>query len=165
MPQYEPAPPIRNIPFPRYIHPAMSDDVIIINPRVRIPYAELQFQFARASGPGGQHVNRTESAVELSFDLAHTPWLTETERARAIDKLGSYVDGTGVVHVVSQSERSQLRNRELAIKRFVELLQQALTIPKKRRPTKPSKAAQEKRMDSKRKAGKTKQGRGRVSLD
>ncbi len=143
----------------------MSEESIVINPRVRIPYTELQFQFARASGPGGQHVNRTESAVELSFDLAHTPWLTETERTRAISKLGSYVDGAGVVHVVSQSERSQLRNRELAISRFAELLRQALTVPKKRRPTKPSKASQEKRMDGKRKAGQTKRGRGKIDMD
>lgn len=143
----------------------MPEALIVINPRVRIPYSELQFQFARASGPGGQHVNRTESAVELSFDLSQTPWLTETERTRAISKLGSYVDSAGIMHVVSQSERSQLRNRELAISRFVELLQQALTIPKKRRPTKPSKAAQEKRMEGKRKAGKTKQSRSKVALE
>ena len=149
-----------------YIHPVMSDEFVTINTRVRIPISELQFQFTRASGPGGQHVNRTESAVELTFDLTHTPTLTGEERARALNKLGSsYVDNAGIMHVVSQSERSQLRNREMAIARFVELLHQALIVPRKRRPTKPSKAAKEKRMDSKHKTGKVKRGRGKVDMD
>ena len=143
----------------------MSDEFIMINTRVRIPISELQFQFARASGPGGQHVNRTESAVELSFDLANSASITPEDRTRALGKLGNYVDSVGTMHVVSQSERSQLRNRELVIARFAELLQQALVIPKKRRPTKPSKAAKAKRMDGKRKAGTIKRGRGKVEMD
>jgi len=144
----------------------MSDEWVSINARVRIPISELSFQFARASGPGGQHVNRTESAVELNFDLAHSALLTHDERTRALTKLGpAYIDADGVMHVVAQSERSQLRNRELAIARFAELLQQALIIPKKRRPTKPSKASQAKRMDRKRKTGQTKRGRGKVAID
>ena len=143
----------------------MSDEFITINTRVRIPISELQFQFARASGPGGQHVNRTESAVELSFDLANSASITPEDRTRALGKLGNYVDSVGTMHVVSQSERSQLRNRELAIARFAELLQQALVVPKKRRPTKPSKAAKAKRMDGKRKAGTIKRGRGKVEMD
>lgn len=143
----------------------MSDEFITINTRVRIPISELQFQFARASGPGGQHVNRTESAVELSFDLANSASITPEDRTRALGKLGNYVDSVGTMHVVSQSERSQLRNRELAIARFAELLQQALVVPKKRRPTKPSKAAKAKRMDGKRKAGTIKRGRGKVEID
>ena len=144
----------------------MSDEWVVINERVRIPISELSFQFARASGPGGQHVNRTESAVELTFDLAHSILLTGDERARASTKLGpAYIDADGILRVVAQSERSQLRNRELAIARFAELLRQALIVPKKRRPTKPSKASQEKRMDRKRKTGQTKRGRGKVSVD
>ena len=90
----------------------MSDEFITINTRGRIPISELQFQFARASGPGGQHVNRTESAVELSFDLANSASITPEDRTRALGKLGNYVDSVGTMHVVSQSERSQLRNRE-----------------------------------------------------
>ena len=143
----------------------MSDEFIMINTRVRIPISELQFQFARASGPGGQHVNRTESAVELSFDLANSASITPEDRTRALGKLGNYVDSVGTMHVVSQSERSQLRNRELVIARFAELLQQALVVPKKRRPTKPSKAAKAKRMDGKRKTGTIKRGRGKVEMD
>ena len=139
------------------------DNVVVINPHTSIPISELSFQFARASGPGGQNVNRVESAVELSFDLIHTPFLTEAQRERARIKLGSFVDGSGVMHVVSQTERSQLRNREEVIARFAALLRDALVVPKKRRPTRPSRAAKEQRLNTKKHSGQIKRARQRVN--
>jgi ribosome-associated protein len=139
---------------------------VVINTRISIPMSELSFQFARASGPGGQNVNRVESAVELSFDLVHTPFLTEVERERVRTKLGSLVDSNGVLHIVAQSERSQLRNREEVILRFTKLLRDALITPKARRPTRPSRRAKENRLVAKKRAGETKRLRQqRVSVE
>ena len=132
---------------------------LIINPQVRIPSSSLNFRFARSSGPGGQHMNKTESNVELMFDVVNTPYLNEADKTRVIIKLASYLDKEGVLHVESQQGRSQLRNREEVVERFAVLLRQALIVPKKRRPTKPSKAAKEKRLDSKKKSSTTKKMR------
>lgn len=134
-------------------------DDLIINPQVRIPSSALNFRFARSSGPGGQHMNKTESNVELMFDVVNTPYLNEADKTRVIIKLASYLDKEGVLHVESQQGRSQLRNREEVVERFAVLLRQALIVPKKRRPTKPSKAAKEKRLDSKKKSSTTKKMR------
>ena len=139
------------------------DNVVVINSHVSIPLSELSFQFARASGPGGQNVNRVESAVELLFDLMRSPFLTEAERERARTKLGSFVDNAGVMHIVSQTERSQLRNREEVTARFAQLLHDALVVPKKRRPTKPSRAAKEQRLSTKKRSSQIKRARQRVN--
>ena len=104
-------------------------------------------------------MNKTESAVELMFDLGHSLYLTDAERMRAMNKLGGYLDSNGLMRVVAQSERSQLRNREEAIARFAALLREALVIPKKRRPTKPSRRAKEKRLTQKKQVGAIKKGR------
>ena len=135
------------------------DTDIVINSQVSIPLSELAFQFARASGPGGQNVNRVESAVELSFDLMNSPRLTEAERERARQKLGSLVDSSGVMHVVAQSERSQLRNRQEVVLRFAALLREALVVPKKRRKTRPTKSSVERRIESKKRASQIKRTR------
>lgn len=137
------------------------EDGLVINPRVHIPHADLAYRFTRSSGPGGQHVNKSETAVELLFDLAHTPHLTENERALAQQRLASYLDGDGVMHLVAQSERSQLRNREEVTGRFAQLLRQALAPVKKRRATKPSRAAHERRLTHKRRVGDIKRTRQR----
>jgi ribosome-associated protein len=108
-------------------------------------------------------VNKTETAVELLFDLARTPHLTEAARTLAAAKLSSYLDGDGLLRIVAQSERSQLRNREEAIRRFAQLLRDALIVPKKRRPTKPSRAAKEQRLNTKKRSGQIKRARQRVN--
>lgn len=128
-----------------------------INSHLRVPLAELRYQFARSSGPGGQHVNKTESQVELTFDVAHSPSLTDVQRQRVLHKLKNLIDTDGVLHLTAQSERSQLRNREAVTARFQQVLAQALHVPKQRRPTKPSAASKEKRIASKKQHGRIKQ--------
>ena len=119
-----------------------------------IPLSELRFRFSRSGGPGGQHVNTSSTRVEVVFDLLGSPSLTDAERARATRRLGSKLDADGTLRVVAQDERSQLRNRELATRRLEELLRDALRPPPpRRRATKPTRAAREQRLDSKRRAG------------
>jgi ribosome-associated protein len=127
-----------------------------VSARVVIPDGELRWRFSRSSGPGGQSVNTSDSRVELSFDVARTPSLGPTLRARAIERLaGRLTDG--VVTVVAEEHRSQLRNRQAARARLAELLREATAPPPpRRRPTKPSQGARQRRLDSKRKHGNTK---------
>ena len=128
---------------------------------VTIPMAELQFHFSRSGGPGGQHVNRTATQVELTFDVQGSASLDETQRARVLSKLKSAIDSRGVLHLTCQMTRSQFRNRAEVTERFQHLLRQALHVPKPRRPTRPGRAAVERRLQEKRRAGLLKQKRRR----
>jgi ribosome-associated protein len=140
----------------------MSDEAILkITEALDIPLAELQFQFSRSGGPGGQHVNRSATQVELTFDVANSPSLNETQRARILSKLKTYIDTRGTLHLSSQTTRSQHRNRAEVIERFQRLLQQALYIPKRRVPTRPPPKAKEQRLAEKRRKGTIKEGRTR----
>lgn len=132
---------------------------IVINSKLTIPETELQYRTARSSGPGGQHVNKTESQVELLFNVAHSPSLSDSQRERLLRRLANLIDKEGVLHLTSQSERSQLCNRKIVTERFRHLLAQALHVPKKRRPTKPTVASKEKRLRSKKRRGQVKQNR------
>ncbi|HWC34291.1 MAG TPA: alternative ribosome rescue aminoacyl-tRNA hydrolase ArfB [Mycobacteriales bacterium] len=136
-----------------------------VNGRLTIPAGELEWRFSRSSGPGGQSVNTADSRVELSFDVAGSPSLGATYRQRALERLsGRLVDG--VVSVSAQTERSQLRNREAAMDRLAELLREAVAAPpKERRPTRPTKAAKQRRIDAKKRRGETKQQRRRPATD
>jgi ribosome-associated protein len=126
-----------------------------------IPLAELSFQFSRSGGPGGQHVNRSATQVELTFDVAHSPSLNETQRSRILSTLKSYTDTRGILHLSSQTTRSQHRNRAEVTERFQRLLQRALHIRKRRVPTRPPPQAKEQRLAEKRRKSVIKQGRGR----
>ncbi len=137
---------------------------LTINTRVSIPLAELRYRTTRSSGPGGQHVNKSETQVELSFDVAHSPSLTEAQRQRILIKLKNLIDQDGVLHLAAQAERSQLRNREIVTARFQEIVAAALRIPKKRRPTRPTAASKTRRLESKKRRGQTKRLR-RQSFD
>ena len=130
-----------------------------IRPGLDIPMSELYFRFSRSSGPGGQHVNRSATRVELLFDVAHSPSLDEFQRAKLIGRLSSYLDREGVLHLASQSSRSQTRNREELVKRFQSLLASALVQRRKRRPTRPTRSSREKRLDSKRQRSEVKRRR------
>ena len=132
-----------------------------ITDMVTIPMTELQFHFSRSGGPGGQHVNRTATQVELTFDAQGTTSLNEAQRARVLSKLKSAIDSRGVLHLTCQTTRSQSRNRAEVIERFQRLLRQALHVPKPRRPTQPGRAAAERRLQAKRRAGLLKQERRR----
>ena len=126
---------------------------IIINNNVRIPITELQFRFARSGGKGGQNVNKVETKVELLFDVSSSPSFTDEQRALIQERLTSQIDAAGVLHIVAQESRSQWRNRELAVERFVELLHKALKPKKKRVKTKTPQAAKERRMEEKKRRG------------
>jgi ribosome-associated protein len=124
-----------------------------------VPDSELSERFSRSSGPGGQGVNTADSRVELSFDVARSPSVPETTRARMLTRLeGRLVDG--VLTVAASEHRAQLANRRAARERMERLLVQAAAAPpRKRRPTKPSRAANQRRLDAKKQRGRTKQQR------
>jgi ribosome-associated protein len=136
-------------------------EVIRITPEVAVPVAELEFRASRASGPGGQGVNTTDSRVELRFDLAGSPSLSEEAKELALRRLGPRVDSGGVLRVVAQAQRSQLANRRAAVERFAELLAAALATPRARRPTRPTRSSSARRVESKRRRSDTKRLRER----
>ena len=143
----------------------LGEQVLGITNTLTIPLSEIRFRFARSSGPGGQHVNRSATRVELLFDVAGSPSLTETQRERALKALASYIDSDGVLHLVSQTFRSQLRNREEVVERFRTLMHKAMRVPKRRRPTRPSRAARERRLASKRRRSEIKRQRGPATAE
>ena len=121
-----------------------------------IPDADLTWRFSRSSGPGGQHVNTTDTRVQLSFDLAGSDTFPDALKQRMLARLGDRVD------VVSSEQRSQLRNRTAAEDRLAEVLKEAMKPPPRPRvPTKPSKGSQRRRLDEKKRRGQTKRLRGR----
>lgn len=139
----------------------MPEGELHVRGSLALPERELRWRFSRASGPGGQGVNTTDSRVELSFDLARSPSVPEPLRARALSRLaGRLVDG--VLTVVAAEHRSQLRNREAARERLAALLRGALAPdPPRRRPTRPSAGATRRRLDAKARRGRLKRMRGR----
>jgi ribosome-associated protein len=140
----------------------MEGDFLPINDELSIPLAELQFRFSRSSGPGGQHVQKSSTRVELYFDVLGSPSLTEEQRARILSRLAGYIDSVGLLHLVAQSERSQLRNREEVVARLQAMLRGALRRRKHRHPTRPSAASREQRLQQKKERSQVKRLRGRV---
>ena len=132
------------------------DEPLRVTARVTIPPAELVERFSRSGGPGGQHVNTSDTRVELSYDVARSPALPETLRARALERLaGKLVDG--VLTVTASDRRSQRQNRELARERLAETLRAAVAAPPRpRRPTRPGKGAVQARLDDKKRRGEVK---------
>ncbi|MBC7262985.1 MAG: aminoacyl-tRNA hydrolase [Chloroflexi bacterium] len=128
-------------------------------PSVVIPLSELHYRFSHSSGPGGQHVNRTATRVELLFDVRNSPSLDEQQRERVLTTLASYIDKDGVLHLASSASRSQLRNREEVTVRFMTLIRRALRLPKRRRPTRPTRESRERRLAAKRRRSQIKQER------
>jgi ribosome-associated protein len=117
---------------------------------VSIPRSEIQLRFSRSSGPGGQHAQKTETRVEALFDVEASECLSETQKRRVVGKVGT------TLRAVAQDERSQVRNRELAIERLVEALREALRVERRRVATRPTAAARERRLAGKRRRGETK---------
>jgi len=143
----------------------MNENAVRITDTVSIPMSELSFRFARSSGPGGQHVNRSATQVELLFDVANSPSLNETQRRRVLSRLRSRIDQEGILHLVSQETRSQLRNREEVVERFQVLMCEALRVPRRRLSTHPTRAARERRLEEKRRRSAIKRDRRPVRPD
>jgi ribosome-associated protein len=139
----------------------MSNSEIPIKRGLAIPESEISFRFSTSSGPGGQHANKSETRVTLLFDVAQSPSLTEAQRALIWQRLGSRLDSAGVLQISVQDSRSQHKNRETAVSRFQSMLAAALAPRKKRRKTRPSRAAQERRLQAKKRRGQLKRDRGR----
>ena len=131
-------------------------DMIQITRELAIPLEEVELRASRASGPGGQGVNTTDSRVELRFDLANSTSLPPEVKERAMRRLASRLDSSGRLRVVAQTQRSQLANRRDAIERFAALLADAVAVPRSRKATRPSAAATARRVESKRRHSATK---------
>lgn len=136
-----------------------------ILPSIDIPESELTERFLRADGPGGQHVNRTESAVELRFDVAHSPSLPEPVRTRVLARHDRRLTDDGVLVIQARRFRDQARNREDVRERLIEIIRASLTPPKKRIATKPTRASKERRLSGKKQRGTVKRNRGRPRSD
>lgn len=133
-----------------------------ITPSLSLDESELVFRFIRASGPGGQNVNKVSTAVELRFDARHSPSLPPSVRARALALAGKRATDEGVIVIKAQSHRTQERNRDDAVARLVELLTEAAYVPPPRKKTKPTRASKERRLEGKARRSGVKAMRGRV---
>src|SRR5919112_2043838 len=143
----------------------MPDDPLEISPSLRLPPGELEYRASRSGGPGGQHVNTSSTRVEVWWDIAGSPSLDDEQRARLLARLGPRLDSSGRLRLVSAGSRSQLRNREDVTRRLHEIVAAALVVPKRRKPTKPSRAAKAARLDAKRRRSATKRERRRPRGD
>lgn len=128
----------------------METESIRVTRSVAIPRSEIELRFSRSSGPGGQHAQTSETRVEALFDVEASSALTPLQKRRVSAKAGS------VLRAIAQDERSQLRNRELAVERLVAALREALRVERRRRPTKPTAASRAKRLEEKRRRGELK---------
>jgi ribosome-associated protein len=135
--------------------------MLIVSAAIALPESELVERFLRADGPGGQHVNRTESAVELRFDVVSSPSLPEDIRERLLQRRDRRLTGEGVLVIQGRRFRDQGRNRDDVRERLVEIIRAVLVPPKKRLATKPTRASKERRLVGKQQRGKTKQNRSR----
>jgi ribosome-associated protein len=136
-----------------------DERTIRVNDRLAIPRAELGVRATRASGAGGQHVNKTSTRVEITWNVSSSQVLSDEDRARLVTRLASRLSDDGELRVVASDTRSQLQNRELAETRLAEIVRRALVIPKARRKTRPSRAAKQARLDDKRKLSEKKRVR------
>jgi ribosome-associated protein len=130
-----------------------------------IPEDEMEIRATRASGPGGQHVNTSATRIEVRWNVLTSPSLTESQRARLLDRLRTRIDRRGFVRVTASARRSQLQNREAAIARLRELVSQALARRKRRKKTKPPTSAREQRLAEKRRRSEIKRDRQPVDRD
>ena len=135
----------------------MAGESIRVTRTVELPLSEVDFRTSRSSGPGGQHAQKTETRVEALFDVERSEALSDVQKRRVVARSGP------VLRAIAQDERSQARNRELALERLVAQLREALRVPRKRRPTKPPQASVERRLDEKRRRSRLKRLRADAS--
>lgn len=132
---------------------------MIIGNRQNLLLKELDFQYSRSSGPGGQHVNKTDSRVEVRFDVMGSQVLSTFEKNRLTERLSAKINVDGILYVTCQDSRSQLKNKQMAIDKFLVLIQKALKSEKKRIRTKPSRSSIEKRIEKKKRHSEKKKNR------
>ena len=130
-----------------------------IAPGVSVPRSELEYRASRSSGPGGQHVNTTSTRIELLWNVEESRVLSDEQRARLRTRLASRVDSVGTLRIVASARRSQQQNKQAADERLAALVRHALHVPKRRRPTKRPKAANERRLSEKKRRGQIKRTR------
>ena len=130
--------------------------MIRVNAEIALDEREIQEDFVRASGPGGQNVNKVSTAVQLRFDVAHSPSLPDPVRARLAALAGRRLTQDGVLIIEAERFRSQRRNRDDALERLLELIREACEVDKPRRPTRPTLASKKRRLESKQRRGETK---------
>ncbi len=144
----------------------MSDqEFLTIRENLRIPMHELRFRTSRSRGPGGQHVNRSETRVELLWDVRNSPSLSKTQRYRIEQALHNRIDKEGVLHLAASEHRSQQLNKQAVIERLVALVREATKPTRKRLPTTPSEAAKEKRLREKRRRSEIKKARRKADFE
>jgi ribosome-associated protein len=136
-----------------------------VTPSVVIPDTDLSFAFVRASGPGGQNVNKVSSAVQLRFDMRGSTAISDPVKSRLRALAGRRVTDDGAILIIARNQRSQDHNRREALERLADLIQRALVVPKTRRATKPTRASRERRLDTKTHQQQTKQRRKKVRWD
>jgi ribosome-associated protein len=136
-----------------------GDNFLAITPELSLPFSELEYRASRSGGPGGQHVNTSSTRVELSWGIAGSQTLTPEQRAQLLERLGPRLDSAGHLRLVSSATRSQLRNKEDVTARLQQIVAGALVVRKKRRATKPSRAAKAARLEAKRRRAATKRHR------
>ncbi len=136
-----------------------------VTPSVVIPDTDLSFAFVRASGPGGQNVNKVSSAVQLRFDMQGSTALSDAVKSRLRVLAGRRVTDDGAILIIARNQRSQDHNRREALERLAELIQRALIVPKTRRATKPTRASRERRLEGKSRQQQIKQRRKKVRWD
>jgi ribosome-associated protein len=134
-------------------------DELKIDESLSIPLSEIELRASRSSGPGGQHANVTDSRIEAVFDVVASQVLSDDQRDRLVNRLGPRIDA------VAQDARGQARNRELALKRLAEKIAIGLHVERERRPTRPTRSAKERRLESKRRTSQKKQRRGGPGRD
>jgi ribosome-associated protein len=140
--------------------------MIRVTQTIVVDEREIDESFVRASGPGGQNVNKLSTAVQLRFDVRQSPSLPDDVRARLERLAGSRLTNDGVLVIIAQRHRTQARNRDDALDRLIAMIRQAAVAPRKRRPTRPTKASRERRIESKKRNARTKRlRRSRPSLD
>ena len=141
------------------------ENLLPINASLFIPRGELDVRVSRSGGAGGQHVNKTSSRVEIFWNVRTSRALTDEQRARLTERLSSKLTTEGSIRVVASDMRSQSRNREIAEERLAELIRRALVVPKRRRATRPTRAAKEARLEGKKRQSSKKRERGNKSFE
>ena len=134
-------------------------ETLYVSPTLSIPLSELSFKFRRSSGPGGQNVNKLNTSVELQYDFVHSAVLSDEQRQRIAEKLATRLNSTGALSIQSERFRTQGRNRSDCLDKLAALLAEALKTQPKRKKTKPSRAAQARRLYSKRRHSEKKKNR------